>query len=72
LCGYTGGTDQKLRESFLHQLIIWTKIKCNSTYYLMDKFSTQFFFTRPLECDKMCDKLWRLKQEISEREEDVN
>lgn len=72
LCGYTGGTDQKLSESFLHQLIIWTKIKCNSTYCLIDKFSTHFSFTRQLECDKMRDKLCKLNQEISEREEDVN
>lgn len=49
LCGYTSGADQKLRESFLHQLIIWTIIKCNSTYCLMDKFSIRFFFTRPLK-----------------------
>jgi len=38
----------------------------------MDKFSIHFFFTGPLKCDKMCNKLWRLNQEISEREEDVN
>ena len=38
----------------------------------MDKFSTYFFFTRQVECNKMCDELWGLNQEISEREEDVN
>lgn len=38
LCGYASGTDQKLRESFLHQLIICYKIKCSITYCLMDGF----------------------------------
>jgi hypothetical protein len=49
LCVYTGGTDQKLRGSFLHQLIICTKIKCNITYCLMDTFSTQLLLTMQLE-----------------------